>query len=63
MQKRSLRLKTGHLEFKGISLENKLIVLAWVAETEVQNKIAVRFISIGWRWPPVKWVTAFTDAG
>ena len=62
MQKRYLRLKTGPLEFTGISLENKVIALAWVAETELQNIILMRLVTIGWRWPPVKCVTVFTNA-
>ncbi|GAH97969.1 unnamed protein product, partial [marine sediment metagenome] len=39
MQERILRLKTGNLEFTGIHVDNKTIVLGWVAETEVQNII------------------------
>lgn len=61
MQERILRLKTGDLEFRGIWLDNKAIVLGWVAETEVQNIILMRLITIKWRWPPVKCVTSFTD--
>ena len=62
MQERCLNLKTGDLQFSGIYLENKAIVLGWVAETEVQNIILMRLVTIKWRWPPVKCVTAFTDA-
>lgn len=61
MQERILRLKTGDLEFTGMALENKAILLCWVAETEVQNIILMRLVTIRWSWPPVKCVTAFTD--
>lgn len=60
MQDRYLRLKTGDFEFRGIYLDNKAIVLSWVAETEVQNIILMRLITIRWHWPPVKCVEAFT---
>jgi len=62
MQERNLHLKTGDLVFSGIFLDNKTIVLGWVAETEVQNIILMRLVTIRWSWPPVKCVTAFTDA-
>jgi len=61
MQERYLRLKTGDFEFTGIFLDNKTIVLGWVAETEVQNIILMRIITIKWSWPLVKCVTCFTD--
>lgn len=61
MQERYLRLKTGDLEFRGIFLDNKAIVLGWVAETEVQNMMLMRLITIKWRWPPVKCVEYFTN--
>ena len=62
MQERYLRLKTGDLEFTGISQDNKAIVLGWVAETEAQNTILMRLITIKWSLSRVKCVTAFTDA-
>lgn len=62
MQERNLSLKTAKLEFTGIHVDNKAIVLGWVAETEVQNIILMRLVTIKWRWPPVKCITAFTDA-
>jgi len=58
---RKLCLKTGGLAFTGIHLDNKAIVLGWVAETEIQNVILIRILTIKGRWPPVKCVTAFTD--
>ena len=61
MQERNLCLKRGALEFRGVFLDNKAIVLGWVAETEAPNIILMRLITIKWRWPPVKCVTAFTD--
>ncbi|GAI95437.1 unnamed protein product [marine sediment metagenome] len=63
MQERNLRLKTGDLVFTGIYLDNKAIVLGWGAETEAPNIILMRIITIRWSWPPVKSITAFTDAG
>jgi len=62
MQERWLNLKTGDLQFSGIYLDNKAIVLGWVAETEAENIILMRLVTIKWRWPLVKCVTAFTDA-
>jgi len=62
MQERNICLKTAKLEFTGIHLDNKTIVLGWVAETEVQNIILMRLVTIKWSWPLVKCVTAFTDA-
>jgi len=62
MQKRYLLLKTGPAAFRlSLDLEDKAITLCWVAKTEVPKLVWTRLITIKWRWPPVRCVTAFTD--
>jgi len=63
MQKRKLLLKRGPKTFHlSLAWKDKAIILSWVAETEVRNLVWTRLCTIKWRWPPVKCVTAFTDA-
>ena len=60
---RKLRLEKGPAAFHfSLDGEDKTIILMWVAETSAPNLVWMRLITIKWRWPPVKCVTAFTDA-
>jgi len=60
---RKLRLEKGPAAFHfSLDWEDKTIILMWVAETSAPNLVWMRLITIKWRWPPVKCVTAFTDA-
>jgi hypothetical protein len=43
------------------SRSDRAIIISWVAETSVSNMVFLRMITIKWRWPPVKWITCFTD--
>ena len=50
--------KVFSLEF---SMSDRVIIISWVAETNVSNMVWIRIVSIKWRWPPIKCVTCFTD--
>ena len=40
---------------------NRALALFWIRQTQFKNIIWIRITSIGWRWPPIRWVGAFTD--
>ena len=63
MEKRKLCLDTGPLKFFGAERDkpNRAVAFFWMAETEVPNIILMRIIVLRLRWPPIKWVTMFTD--
>jgi len=57
-----LSLLTGPSHFRLIVLlKDRIIALAWVAETSVANMLWVRCITIGLVWPPIRWTDSFTD--
>lgn len=37
------------------------LILAWVAETEAPNILWVRVVTLKIGWPPLHWVSGFTD--
>jgi len=41
--------------------ENKALLFAWIARTEVKNIIFWRSITLRWGWPPIIWISCFTD--
>ncbi len=43
------------------AVRDKAISLAWHAETEVENIIWMRLVTIKWRWPPIGITECFTD--
>ena len=60
---RKLRLERGPVAFHfSLDREDKAVILQWVAETSAPNLVWMRLITVKWRWPPIKSVTAFTDA-
>ena len=42
--------------------EKKAVLLAWLNPTEVSNVIYWRSLTLRWGWPPIIWVSCFTDA-
>jgi hypothetical protein len=38
-----------------------MLAFFWIAETEAPNLILMRILRLGFHWPPIKVVTAFTD--
>ena len=42
--------------------ENKALLFTWISPTEIPNIIFWRSITVRWRWPPIIWVSCFTDA-
>ena len=62
VQGRKLCLRKGPVSFGAdFYWREATIVLGWVAETSAPNMVWMRIISIKLGWPPVRWVTAFTD--
>ena len=41
--------------------ENKALLFSWLAQTEVSNIIYWRSLTLRWGWPPIIWVSCFTD--
>lgn len=59
---RELRLQVGHYHWRaGFEREHLRLFLIGIAQTEVPNIIAVRGLSLGWRWPWLRSVNYFTD--
>ena len=57
-----LQLYTGPSRFRLIvRLKDRVIALAWVAETSVVNMLWVRCLTISLVWPPIKWTDCFVD--
>lgn len=43
------------------ALENKAVLFASLNPTEVSNIIYWRSLTLKWAWPPIIWVSCFTD--
>jgi len=41
--------------------KEKALLLAWLAQTEVSNVVYWRSLTLRWGWPPIIWVSCFTD--
>lgn len=56
-----LRLNTGPLRLNKVvwDRQSRSVAISWAAETEVVNVIYVRFVAVGFSWPPVRWVSSF----
>jgi hypothetical protein len=61
--KPTLHLYCEHLEFNRATIDkpSKALVLSWHAETEVQNILLLRVVTLRLRWPLVRVVTCFID--
>lgn len=46
----------------GLDREHKSLFILGTAETEVLNVMAVRGLTLGWRWPPWRYFRGFTDS-
>ena len=56
-----LRLNTGPLRLSKVvwDKQSRSAAFSWAATTEVENVIYVRFVAVGFSWPPVRWVSSF----
>jgi len=41
--------------------KDKALLFAWLAPTEISNTIYWRSLTLRWGWPPIIWVSCFTD--
>lgn len=58
---RRLNLSRGPMHFNRASWDrdSRSLVLSWGADTAVENVFYLRIVTIGLRWPPVRWVSGF----
>ena len=60
-EEKHLELKPGPLEFKTAIWSWRGLILFWMAPTEVNNILLVRFVQINWlRKPHFEWDESFT---
>lgn len=41
--------------------KDKELLLVWLAQTEVSNVVYLRALKLRWGWPPIIWLSCFTD--
>lgn len=55
-----LEVSSPHFKF-GFDKECKSLCFISGRRTQFRNIVWLRIISLGWRWPPVKWGAALTN--
>ena len=60
-EEKHLGLKTGPLKLQHVVWSWRGVMLFWVANTEIENIVLVRFVQINWlRKPHCEWDESFT---